>query len=113
MAQAMCEAIPEAQFCLIVLHNPQTNLLERTAEAGDGAAIRSGQFEAMKKLLTQVFLSGQPESIVAEDGQPAGQLPASLCAVPIESAQAGRLGVLAIGNWECGTAFDGKITICC
>jgi len=106
MVQAMYEAIPKAQFCLIVLHNVQTNLLERTAEVGSGATLTDGQFAAMKQLLDQVFLTGQPEFNLSEDCQPTGQLPTSICAVPIESAQAGRLGVLAIGNWDYSTAFD-------
>jgi len=105
MAQAMCEAIPKAQFCLIILHNAQTNLLELTAEASNGAVLRAGQFEVMKELLDQVFLTGQPASICGE-AHSTGSLPASIYAVPIESAQAGRLGVLAIGNWDYSAAFD-------
>ncbi|MFB2969184.1 PAS domain S-box protein [Aerosakkonema sp. BLCC-F183] len=35
-------------------------------------------------------------------------IPASVCAVAIESAEAGRLGILAIGNWQDPYAFDGE-----
>jgi signal transduction histidine kinase len=59
----------------------------------------------MKKLLGQVFFTGKPEFNLSEGCQTTG-LPTSLCAVPIESAQAGRLGVLAIGNWDYSAAFD-------
>ncbi|HEY9837694.1 MAG TPA: PAS domain S-box protein, partial [Vampirovibrionales bacterium] len=36
MVEAVCEAIPKAQFCLIVLHDRQLNRLELMATAGTG-----------------------------------------------------------------------------
>lgn len=110
MVNAMGEAIPQAEFCLIMLHNPQSNRLEWTAKAGSGAARLqlAANFQATERLLDQVFLTGLSQLVQGDalsEGQP---LPAAICAVAIESAQAGRLGVLAMGNWEDCSAFNAE-----
>jgi len=106
MVDAIAEVIPNAQFCSLMLYNPQLNCLELTAEAGSGAAkLDERTFLVLAELLNEVFVTGQPE-LLSGNMSATGQLPASLCAVTIESAQAGRLGVLAIGNWEDAKAFD-------
>ncbi|HEY9845790.1 MAG TPA: ATP-binding protein, partial [Candidatus Caenarcaniphilales bacterium] len=94
------------------LYNRQRNLLELTAKAGSGAEkfhLKTAANEAGHTLLNQVFLTGQSQliqgALAGHDPQPS-ELPAVTCAVAIESAQAGRLGVLAIGNWEDPAAFD-------
>ena len=110
MIDAICDAIPNAEFGLIVLQNSQTQQLELTATTG----LDRGEFaidEAFYRgdgLLRQVFVTGKTHLIQTrelDDSLP-DRLPMSLCAVAIGSAQAGRLGVLAIGNWEEATAFD-------
>jgi len=106
MVGAVCDAIGGAQFCLIVLHNSQSNTLELTATVGTGTdrLAFAQPFGAGEGLLGQVFLTGESQLIQSEKAR--SDLPASIYAVAIESAQAGRLGVLAIGNWENPTAFD-------
>ncbi|MBW4490895.1 MAG: PAS domain S-box protein [Trichocoleus desertorum ATA4-8-CV12] len=109
MVRSVCGAIPGAEFGLIALRNTQRNLLELTAKVGvgmeklhlDGSYIRNG-------FLGQVFLTGESLLLQGESLQEYGseEMPASIYAVAIESAQAGRLGVLAIGNWQDPQAFD-------
>jgi signal transduction histidine kinase len=110
MARAVCDAIPGAQFCLIALRSSQRNVLELTAKAGTGVEKLQMEhpFYAGEGLLGQVFLTGESQLIQGEPTEPTllGEMPTSICAVAIESAQAGRLGVLAIGNWQDITAFD-------
>lgn len=117
MVQAVCDAIAGAQFCFIMLQNPQCNRLVLTVTAGIGTEklrLEDG-FSSGEGLLSQVFLTGISQLIEGEqaaflhstsDTVKPSELPASLYVVAIESAQAGRLGVLAIGNWENSHAFD-------
>jgi len=106
MIGAVCDAIGGSQFCLIQLYNPQTNQLELTATAGTGTEQLLDQlpFDGKEGLLSQVFLTGKSQ-LIKGSSSPSIE-PASTYAVAIESAQAGRLGVLAIGNWENPDAFD-------
>jgi signal transduction histidine kinase/DNA-binding NarL/FixJ family response regulator len=111
MIDAACEAIPKAQFGLIILQNAVTKKLELTATVGLDRQIFAidEPFYPGEGLLGQVFLTGESKLLRVRGGKPAipgGEMLAALCAVAIESAQAGRLGVLAVGNWEDGTAFD-------
>ncbi len=109
MVRAVCDGIGGSQFCLIVLHKPQSNELELTATAGIGRErlLMTEFFAPGEGLLGQVFWTGKSQ-LVQRSKQAASphDLPASVYAVAIESAQAGRLGVLAIGNWENPDAFD-------
>lgn len=121
MIDAICEAIPNAEFGLIVLQNPQTQQLELTATTGldrDNSPIDEA-FSPGEGLLGRVFVTGKTHLIqtsshpIAPDHPSLltpyaslDHLPSSLCAVAIESSQAGRLGVLAIGNWAGSAAFD-------
>ena len=107
MVGAVGDAIGGAQFCLIALHNSQTNQLELTVTDGIGTQqlLYREPFDVGEGLLDQVFLTGK--SKLFQRSHPLTQdKPASIYAVAIESAQAGRLGVLAIGNWENPDAFD-------
>ncbi len=107
MVGAVGDAIGGAQFCLIALHNSQTNQLELTVTDGIGTQqlLYREPFDVGQGLLGQVFLTGK--SKLFQKSHPLTQdKPASIYAVAIESAQAGRLGVLAIGNWENPDAFD-------
>ena len=110
MVEAICEAIPQAEFGVMVLQNSHTGLLELTTAAG----IQPEQlhldraFAPGEGLLGEIFLSGsrriQADKMVKLDDR---SLPLALCGVAIESDQVGgRLGVLAIGNWSNPTAFS-------
>ena len=102
MVLAVCDGIGGAEFALILLHNPASNRLELTATAGSGAEkLPTQSFQAEEGFLSQVFLTGESQLFQARL-----QSPASLYAVAIQSAQAGRLGVLVIGNGENPDAFD-------
>ncbi|MBO0351067.1 PAS domain S-box protein [Phormidium pseudopriestleyi FRX01] len=117
MVEAVCEAIPKAQFCLIVLHDRQLDRLELMATAGTGTQnLPIGiPLKTKDSLLSEVFATGQSllrcHSLngLTTDSETKilpGELPACVYAVPIESARAGRLGVLAVGNWEDLVAFE-------
>ncbi len=108
MVGAVFDAIGGAQFCLIVLQDPESNQLELTATAGIGTEklLYRELFNRGEGLLDQVFLTGESQLIQKQELSHTPELPASIYAVVIESAQAGRLGVLAIGNWEHPDAFD-------
>ncbi len=136
MVEAVCDGIPEAEFCLIVLYNNQNNELELTATAGLGRErlLLTELFDTSEGLLSRVFLTGKSQLIQRQAGNwgagevegtrgqgdtlsilppsppppisPSSSLPDSIYAVAIESALAGRLGVLAIGNWTNPDAFD-------
>ncbi|MCT7951339.1 PAS domain S-box protein [Ancylothrix sp. C2] len=111
MVDAVCESVPGAMFCLIVLHNPATNRLELVATAGTGTEHLPLRMPLYTEdgLLSTVFSTGASSllrhSEPGDDGEGV-ELPAAVYGVPIESAQAGRLGVLATGNWNDPQAFD-------
>jgi signal transduction histidine kinase len=110
MVGAVAGAIPGAQFCFIMLNNPQCNGLVLTVTAGLGTEkLRlEDAFCPEEGLLSQVFLTGESQLIQGSDcaSQKLEEVPAAIYAVAIESVQAGRLGILAIGNWEDTSAFD-------
>ena len=110
MVRAVCDGIGGSEFAVIVLHNPESNQLELTATAGLGRErlVLTEFFEPGIGVLEQVFLTGKSQLVQRQQAPPHTSLdsPASIYAVAIESAQAGRLGVLAIGNWENPDAFD-------
>jgi signal transduction histidine kinase/DNA-binding response OmpR family regulator len=102
MVQSVCDVIPNAQFSLLVLHNPQCNRLMLTVTAGIGMdKLRlEDAFGKGEGWLAKVATTGFSQHIEGRN-----DLPASVYAVPIESAQSGRLGLLAIGNWDNSNAF--------
>lgn len=112
IVDAACEAIADAEFGLILLYNPQSDQLEltATAELGNQRLHLRDPGNDQNDLLNSVFITGDP--LLLQGLQPEktllGVTPAAVCAVPIESAQKGRLGVLAIGNWQDDEAFDGE-----
>ncbi|HEY9779630.1 MAG TPA: ATP-binding protein [Leptolyngbyaceae cyanobacterium] len=126
IVEAICDGIAGSEFAAIAIHNPQTNELELTATTGIGRErlLLNDLLEPNEGLLKQVFLTGESMSIEAssqaQDLESPGknliqnpkskiqnhQIPSSIYAVAIASATAGRLGVLAVGNWYDPDAFD-------
>ena len=109
MVDAICEAIPHAEFGVMMLQNPYTGLLELTAATGTqlGQLQLDQAFAPGVGLLGEIFLSGsrrvQGHEMAALNDR---TLPLALCGVAIESDPVGgRLGVLAVGNWNHPTAF--------
>jgi len=114
MIQAICEAIPTAQFGFIALHNPVTDLLEWTAKVGEGVEqLERADHGVAARLLSEVFSTGKPllmqEERVDMSIAPTvpAAIPAAMYGVAIESALAGRLGVLVVGNWQERDGFTG------
>lgn len=110
MVRSIQEALPVAEFGLIVLHNKQTQQLEITAATGHNVErIHADQgFDVGQGWLGQVYSTGEPLLIqvaAAVDVTEDVQVPSALCAVPIESSHEGRLGVLAVGNWQNDRVF--------
>ncbi len=112
MVGAVAQAIPDAQFCFIMLNNPQANGLVLTVTAGIGTdRLPFDQaFTPNQGWLSEVFSTGESQLIQGSqfDTLPLEEVPQAIYAVAIESAQAGRLGVLAVGNWENKSAFDAE-----
>ncbi len=110
MAESVHQAIPGAQFCFIMLNNPQCDRLVLTVAAGQGTEKLQLEdaFSPDGGLLSQVFATGQSQLIRDWESRARSwaQMPAAVYVVAIESVQAGRLGVLAIGNWDDQNAFD-------
>jgi len=110
MVSAVAQAISDAQFCFIMLNNPQANGLVLTVTAGIGTdkLPLAQAFTPNQGWLSQVFLTGESQLIQSSqfDSLPLEEVPQAIYAVAIESAQAGRLGVLAVGNWENANAFN-------
>ncbi len=120
MVSAVVSAVPNAQFCFIVLNNPQCNGLVLTVTAGVGTEkLRlEDTFSHKDGLLSQVVLTGESQLILRSDindghrlpnvplSRHLEEVPAAIYAVPIQSVQAGCLGVLGIGNWDEQEAFD-------
>ncbi len=133
MIDEICAAIPDSQFGAIGLHNPNDsnrlllspqknlNLVATTGWVQSGFNIESS-FDLEKGAIGRVFSTGKSAVLrsadlvlnnkqVADDQVADDQLiietvPSALCVVAIESPQAGRMGVLALGNWEDEAAFD-------
>ena len=109
MIDAVCDAIPDGEFGAIALKNPQSGALDVTATLGIARSdfdLRS-TFDPEVGALGQVFSTGQ-SGVRRLDAASRGTKsdPAALCVVAIESSQAGRIGVLVLGNWDDDRAFD-------
>jgi signal transduction histidine kinase len=118
MIDAVCAAIPDGEFGAIALHNPNESMrsmspsksLELVATLGlNRSDFKIEQtFEPEHGAISQVFSTGKSAVLRRGDGLAPDlpNFPAAMCIVAIESPQAGRIGVLALGNWEDPTAFD-------
>ena len=104
IADATVETIAAAQFCLVAIPDKcDRSRLKFTAVTGmeDFGAGRT--LHLQDRLLSEAFVTGELQSWRPYSG---GDVPAAACAVAIESPPTGRLGVLAIGNWQDSKAFD-------
>jgi signal transduction histidine kinase/DNA-binding NarL/FixJ family response regulator len=111
MIDAVCNSVPRAEFGLIVLYNDRTKQLELNATVGLSrqAGFIEDSFPLHGNIVGQVFQTGESQLIrmSPEERQSQGdRIPAALCLVAIESPQAGRLGVVGVGNWQEESAFD-------
>jgi len=110
IVRAVLNAITPAEFCLIMLNNPKCNKMILTVMAGEGVEkLRTDDaFSPTDGLLSEVFLTGKSQLIQGSNchSQHLDEVPAAIYAVAIESVQGGRLGVLALGNWQEADAFD-------
>jgi signal transduction histidine kinase len=129
IVSAVCDGIPEADFAAIATYNSATNELETSATAGIGRErlLLTEIFDPDVGALRQVFETGEAQMIRGsrksgvgsweeEQGSRGGQggaidcpqplAPSSLYAVAIASVTGERLGVLVVGNWQHGDAFD-------
>ncbi len=118
MIDAVCAAIPDGEFGAIALHNPNESMrsmspsksLELVATLGLNRSDFNIEqtFEPQHGAIGQVFSTGKSAVLRRGDGLAPDlpNFPAAMCIVAIESPQAGRIGVLALGNWEDATAFD-------
>ena len=133
MIDEVCAAIPDGQFGAIALHNSNDNssplfsppknlnLVATTGLARSGFNIEQ-TFDLENGAIGQVFSTGKSAILrsadlalgkqklagdqLADDQSPIEVAPSALCVVAIESPQAGRIGVLVLGNWEDEAAFD-------
>lgn len=104
IADATVETIAAAQFCLVALPDKcDRSRLKFTAVRGMENFTAGRTMHLQDRLLSEAFVTGEFQSWRPYSG---GDVPAAACAVAIESPQTGRLGVLAIGNWQDSKAFD-------
>jgi PAS domain S-box-containing protein len=110
MVEAVAGAIPGAQFCFIMLNNPQCDGLVLTVMAGmDTEKLRLENALSPKDgLFSRVLSTGKAQLLQGKssDLSKLEEVPAAIYAAAIESVQSGRLGVLAIGHWDDENAFD-------
>ncbi|MEC4985012.1 MAG: ATP-binding protein [Oscillatoria sp. PMC 1068.18] len=105
MATTVCDAIAGAETCFITLFNSECDRLILTIASGKGTDHLKLEDIAAENWLRQVFLTGKSQLIQGITTENPN-LPAAIYAVAIESVKAGRLGVLAVGNWEDPNAFN-------
>jgi len=98
MAQATYKTIGQAEVCLIALYNSNHEVM-LTVAAGDQTEYLDLQrvFSLEEGVLNSVFFTGEPE--LYNNAEASHNLPKMMYGVAIESAQSGRLGILAVGNW--------------
>ncbi|KJH72545.1 PAS domain S-box protein [Aliterella atlantica] len=109
MVGSVCDGISEAEFAAIAMVQSNSKSLELTATSGiDQENLQFLPYQA--RLIHQVFLTGKAQLVKQKQPQIDANnpltAPAAIYAVAIESATAGRLGVLLIGNWQDPEAFD-------
>jgi two-component system sensor histidine kinase BarA len=128
MIDEVCAAMPDGQFGAIALHNSKDSnsslfyLSEKLNLVATTGLVRS-RFNIERTLnlengaIGQIFRTGKStvlrsadlalnKSQLTDDQLALETLPSALCVVAIESPQAGRIGMLILGNWEDEAAFD-------
>jgi PAS domain S-box-containing protein len=104
IADATVETIAAAQFCLVAIPDKcDRSRLKFIAVKGMENFSAGRTLHLQDRLLSEAFVTGDLQSWRPYDR---GDVPAAACAVAIESPQTGRLGVLAIGNWQDSQAID-------
>lgn len=103
MADAVVETIASAQFCLVALPDGDSSSLKLSAVTGAENFGAGRTLYVQEALLSKAFATGKSQ-LSSPDSD--CEVPAA-CAVAIESSLTGRLGVLAIGNWQDSKAIDG------
>jgi PAS domain S-box-containing protein len=104
IADVTVETIAAAQFCLVAIPDKcDRSRLKFTAVKGMENFAADRTLHLQDRMLSEAFVTGDLQSWRPYSG---GDVPATACAVAIESPQTGRLGVLAIGNWQDSTAMD-------
>lgn len=99
MAQATYKTIAQAEVCLIALYNSHQEVM-LTVVAGDSTekVDLKRVFSLDQGVLKSVFKTGKSQ--IYHNHQNLENLPNLMYGVAIESAQSGRLGILAVGNWN-------------
>ena len=103
IADTVVETIASAQFCLVALAECDRSSLKLSAVTGVENFALDRTLYVQNSLLSQVFATGKSQLSSQESG---AAMPTA-CAVAIESSLTGRLGVLALGNWQDSQAIDG------
>lgn len=98
MAHATYKTIGQAQVCLIALYDShQEIMLNVSAGEATNQLDLKKVFSLKKGVLKSVFATGKPQ--IYKNTHRISNLPNLMYGVAIESAQSGRLGILAVGNW--------------
>jgi PAS domain S-box-containing protein len=109
IADAAVAAIAGAQFCVVALPDRDRTHLKFCAVSGAENFATGQVLHVQDRLLSRAFATGEFQLLRCEsEGETGCPVPAAACAMPIESLQTGRLGVLAVGSWDDGKAFDGS-----
>ena len=103
MADAVVETIASAQFCLVALPECDRSSLKLSAVTGAENFGAGRTLYLQDALLSKAFTTGKSQWSSPDSDC---EMPAA-CAVAIESSRTGRLGVLAIGNWQDSKPLDG------
>lgn len=128
MIDEVCAAMPDGQFGAIALHNSKDSnsslfyLSEKLNLVATTGLARSG-FNIDRTLnlengaIGRIFTTGKSTVLrsadlslnknqLTDDQLALETVPSALCVVAIESSQAGRMGMLILGNWDDEAAFD-------
>lgn len=109
IADGAVAAIAGAQFCVVALPDCDLTHLKFCAVSGAENFATGQVLHVQDRLLLRAFATGEFQLLRCEsEGETGCPVPAAACAMPIESLQTGRLGVLAIGSWDDGKAFNGS-----
>jgi two-component system, NarL family, sensor histidine kinase BarA len=110
MADSVCEAIDRAQICSILLYDSEKQKQALIVTAGNGKYRLNGNDSFVwQEICWQQILLDRGDLTLHQDpnrSKKSADLPIIFYAVEIESIESGKLGVLAIGNWDDISAFS-------